>query len=117
MAEEGSKKRKRDDDNVTTKEKKRKVEKINGFNVLPLGMLNSPFLKYMYYKEHKDREQSKEEEGKTLFVNNLTADCTQEDLRSIFSTFGPIASVNTDAFKITAEKKRQAKKGGDGGQT
>jgi len=86
------------------------VETINGYYVLTLEMLNSPFLKYMYYKEHKDKEQSKEDEGKTFFVNNLTADCTQEDLRSIFSTFGPIASIHMDAFKMTSEKKKGKQK-------
>jgi len=109
MAEVQSKKRKQDESSKTVT-KKRKVETINGYCVLPLQMLNSPFLKYVYYKEHKDREQSKEEEGKTLFVTNLTADCTQEDIRSIFSTFGPIASVHMDAFKKSTDKKQKQKK-------
>jgi len=65
-------------------------------------MFNSPFLKYFYYKEHKDQE----EDGKTIFVTNLTADCTAEDLQSIFSVFGPVASVHMDAFNKKFGKKK-----------
>jgi len=55
---------------------------------------------------HKD-------EGGTLFVTNLAFDCTEDDLKSVFSVFGPIASITLSSLKIVdVEKpKRQIEMG------
>jgi ribosomal RNA-processing protein 7 len=82
-----------------TRVKKRKVDSIAGFCVLPVKLLNSQFYKFIYFKEHKERGNTALPLGKTIFVTNLCADCTKEDLENIFSNFGKVSAVYLDSLK------------------
>jgi len=64
---------------------------------LPMKVYGSPFVKFLYIKEHKENAQ--QEDSTTIFVTNIAFDCTKEDLISIFSICGKVESVHLDSFK------------------
>eukprot|EP01121_Diplochlamys_sp_Union-15-3_P001826 TRINITY_DN11589_c0_g1_i1.p1 TRINITY_DN11589_c0_g1~~TRINITY_DN11589_c0_g1_i1.p1 ORF type:complete len:272 (-),score=49.03 TRINITY_DN11589_c0_g1_i1:13-828(-) len=83
------------------------MDDIQGFHILPLNLFNSPFRKFLYVIPFDEKVQSnpdvkKNNETQTngsnsktrsLLVANLTYDCTEEDIKEIFSSFGIIESV------------------------
>jgi hypothetical protein len=99
------------------------LERISGFTVIPISISHSPFIKNLFVKEYaqprtKNVEETKFDQvspvsslplGRTLFVTNLTYDCTKEDLETIFSSFGPIEEIILDSFPDLT-KQRQRKK-------
>jgi len=76
--------------------KKQRIDSIAGFCVLCVKCKTTPFQKYIYYKEHKEKNLSP---GKTLFITNLAIDTTQQDLINIFSVYGEVSEVHLDSFR------------------
>lgn len=99
------------------------LERISGFTVIPISISHSPFIKNLFVKEYTPPHKKQLEEteidqtsqipslplGRTLFVTNLTYDCTKEDLETIFSSFGPIEEIILDSFPDHAKQQQRKK--------
>jgi hypothetical protein len=97
--------------------------RISGYTALTISLLHSPFIKTLFVKKYKPTQQPKSSEdapqskdetseyslppNRTLFVTNLTYDCTKEDIESIFSTFGPIENIILDSFPDQEKQKQR----------
>lgn len=87
----------------------------NGFRILPIHIGDTDVIKYWFFKEQKAHShagsQESDEEGqgqgsedsRTLFVTNLAADCTEEDIRSVFEGCGKIESVKYAFISLFAQ--------------
>ena len=89
--------------NASRVEKSALLEEINGFKVLPVKVAeNSTIFRYLYFKQHIPNkieesialeEDNDEQLKNSLFIVNITTDCTEEKIRDVFRVCGNIIKV------------------------
>src|SRR5689334_22780595 len=93
------------------------LDKAQGWLSVPIQIPQTSLFKHMFVKANltTPKAQKKFHDmvlfedvvlDRSIFVTNLTFDCTKEDLESIFSKFGSIEQIKMDSF-YDVEKNRE----------
>jgi ribosomal RNA-processing protein 7 len=93
------------------------LEKAQGWLSVPIQIPQTSIFKHLFVKANLTTPKAQKKfsdfvslEGvvldRSIFVTNLTFDCTNEDLESIFSKFGSIEQIKMDSF-YDVEKNRE----------
>lgn len=93
------------------------LDKAEGWLSVPIQVPQTSIFKHLFVKANltTPKAQKKFQDmvsldgialDRSIFVTNLTFDCTTEDLESIFSKFGSIEQIKLDSF-YDVEKNRE----------
>lgn len=93
------------------------LDKAQGWLSVPIQVPQTSIFKNVFVKANLTTPKAQKKfhdmvsfEGivldRSIFVTNLTFDCTKEDLESIFSKFGSIEQIKMDSF-YDVEKNRE----------
>eukprot|EP00164_Ancoracysta_twista_P010427 GFYU01015723.1.p1 GENE.GFYU01015723.1~~GFYU01015723.1.p1 ORF type:complete len:157 (-),score=15.18 GFYU01015723.1:565-1035(-) len=80
--------------------KKAASSQFAGYNVAGVRVEGSPYVRYIYFREHVSKVESEElPRGRTLFVTNIPALSPVEVVCKVFESCGKIERVTVGTFK------------------